>query len=734
MDVFFEFLKLYEKGKFPEALHLLVRDPDSSYDSLTSSSRSIQQLANYADSVTFGDFYDYMAAASMLHHIFKYDPLSIYKTYKFAEIIAEEDVLRRCRPEVIALMPPHRIPLPFQDHIERLEEDQTIIEALVEERPDLKPLFPTEEKFGQYAWQSIPYNLPLDVQTIGEGDIPMVLMETPESVDIKGPAVLVFETYQHLHSLLRHESVFNALIDPKNLIYLMKQHPEEQFLHQDVTPFLGKKLYPVLPRKITHGTEFFPRLATAISKALTKDSDSIAYLYNLAGKWTDYTRLQKLGISRCLAYHEKQRLQKWHNVHKTIPSQSIDMGFTFPDYVLETLQQAIRARRPPSPTPQGKIRLVHITPQIVDGTHAPSKLLRNLLYNGDRSKFDLFVITTESLQILPLDYPAKDYRSPPSSTRGAQSIALMKENGIEVWNAEPLLKIETLAQGIVNKLNDWKADIAVFHGPDAVNMLTAAMTNTPLRVMFEHGTPPEYPGFDCAILSSEEAQNLHASDLKKLGTDTEVLRFSIDVRKDWDTRAKTKIELGFPADAFIMTTISNHLTVRLNKQVCDTIAEILKRNPKAYYAPMGIMLPEDEKRLRSYFEPHGVNNRVHFMKDQPKPSQVARSMQLYLNEFPFGSGLGILDAMAAGCPVVTMYDSTGPQQGRYGGIYFGQDRAIQTGRVEDYIDLAGKLITDKKMYDEWSNHAKTQYDQRADEAMHAQNFERILLSHLKTRQ
>jgi glycosyltransferase involved in cell wall biosynthesis len=159
--------------------------------------------------------------------------------------------------------------------------------------------------------------------------------------------------------------------------------------------------------------------------------------------------------------------------------------------------------------------------------------------------------------------------------------------------------------------------------------------------------------------------------------------------------------------------------------MCAAIGKILKRCPKAYYAPMGLVKNEDQ--LREYFKPFGVNDRVIFLGNILNPSQIARSMELYLNEFPFGSGIGILDAMAAGCPVVSMFNAEGPQQGRYGGTYFGLDKVVHTGKIEDYVELACKLVNDKALHTEWSKHAKEQYEKRSDEKKYVKSFEEILL-------
>ena len=159
--------------------------------------------------------------------------------------------------------------------------------------------------------------------------------------------------------------------------------------------------------------------------------------------------------------------------------------------------------------------------------------------------------------------------------------------------------------------------------------------------------------------------------------------------------------------------------------MCSAIGEILKRCPKAYYAPIGEVQNPD--RIRLLLEPYHVNDRVLFLGVQADPSQYARSMHLYLNEFPFGSGLAMLEAMAAGCPVVSMYDPAGPPQATYGGAYFGFDRVIKTGNRQDYIDLTCRLLQDPVFYQKWSEHALNQYEKHADVKTYVQSFENILL-------
>lgn len=563
-------------------------------------------------------------------------------------------------------------------------------------RPDLAGIFPHEEFFGINAWHFIPYNYHLDIHEVAKGEIPMILLEPSSCIDfeaflrpyLNGPTIFVCETFPHLNSALENDVVREALANPQNLLYRLDVDPEEQILVQKYQPFKAKSFGAIVPRDISHMKSFFPRLAKALSSAISSlpenpenlidTSDAMKNLYNLAAAWVKHQRAERLGKSRALSLFEKHRFMDH-------PKHDADLGFTPKDYVRETLNDALRLRKPRPFSSDRKLRLVHIVPEIVDGGDTFLRQKRNLFYNADFERFEVFVISTENVQPLTLAYPTKLVIAHPSTLRGDETFHLLKENGIEVFLAEPVLNVEKIAQTVVGKLEGWNADIAIFHGTDAVNLLIAASTNTPLRILLESNVVPEYPVFDHVITNNE-------------------LPLAVDVRKSWKDKPQTLDDLGIPADAFVMTTF----VTRFSRQFYSAVAEILKRCPNAWYIPLGNL--SDIERIRTLFASFGVDDRIRFLEHQRNPAQIVRSTHLYLQEFPNKSLLGLLEAMAAGCPIVPMQSTT-----------------------EDYIALACKLITDKKMYAECSAEAKEKFLQFADEKSYVKEFEKIILAHIEKR-
>lgn len=738
MDIFNDFLHKYAEGRFSEGLELIIRDPDSCYDTLISTSPHIQQLANYADSLVFGDYKDYALATQKLYDLLKSDQ----KYNDFVHILANETAIRASQPRIADTMSIEKFPLPFRSLVGQHRTNQQRKTTLSNIHKYLPILVRQELYLNFYAWQFIPFRYPLKSQQISPGEIPMILLEPSQENHFTTylspfqdtPALYIFDSYQHFYSVIKDENTFNVLANPQNLIYILGTYPHENFEH----PFFRDKTFaPILPRDIPHGKDFFPLLAQTLSKTLSeKNKENASFLYTFSSQWTNYKRSLRLGESRCLAFYEKTLHTRWSDAYnKQIISSPhrlpINMNFTPKDFVAERLQRDQQQRKPRILDSGKKLRVVHMIPFLGDYGVAPATLLHNLLEHTNRSIFDPSVICTDAYIKLTDNYPAKEGWSNSSQKEAPKTIDWMKSHNIDFWISQPALSIETQAVGTIKKLEEWGADIAVFHIPDVVNSTIAASTNTPLRVFMDYGTQPEYPGYDCAILNCEQSANSYGKELQKMNTDVYWLNYALNARKTWQEYARSKEGLGFPSDAFIMTTVSSSLDYRLNDEMCRTIGEILRRCPHAWYAVIGGT--RREREIRTLLLPYKVNERVKFMDFQINPGQMIRTFHLYLNEFPIGGCLALIEAMASSLPIVSMYKPNGPQAAQCGGIYYGLDRVIQLQNIEEYINLACNLATNKKMYAEWSEHAKQQYLKHSDEKEYVKKFEKILLEQVEKR-
>lgn len=762
------FLDYYEKGLWNQALRIAIPYPTIGYDTLHSREKSFFYFINYADACVFKGALDFKQTFHVLEALCQQDKKLKILADSFLEIITAEYAF------FAASLTSEEELLPFieSDPLKRFFylmnqsslSHQAELEACLESFPQLyQPLFKKkmvinqgwerlkqakpllinylegEKAFYRQPWHPFTYLIPLPGRLEKkEADVFAIFLEPIENMDYASflepymgkECLFVFETLSHLFQLLQFPAIQALLTQPSHYLYILELYPHEQFSHQSLRWEVRKTLQSVWMAPKTYLQEAWEAIAQALIACLTQPKEQFLLdtpegnvLYAAAKRALLAGEAARYGKDRAIALSIEQGLQNWFDPHKGGVPSHIDLGPLPKDELKAIIEYNLQKRVKKPFTPHNKLRLVHVVSQLVDGGHAPTKLLAVLCLLADRKWFDLFVISTERFCERLLSYPVISYGSPSSQIRGEKTLQGLQAANVLVW-MDDSPTYEMSIQAVLNKLQAGSFDIVVFHGPDEIASLVASSTDIPFRILFDHGTLPPYPCFDLVILSTEEAYKQNHQAFREKGMESCVLPFSMDVRQGWQQMPFSRQELGLLEDSFVMTTISQHLDTRLTLGMCHAIGKILKRCPKAVYAPIGESTKQEQ--YKSIFDQYGVSEQVFFLGPRLHPSQYARSMHLYLNEFPFGSGLALLDAMAAGCPIVSMYDEHGPQQARYAATYFGLDRVIKTGKVEDYVELACRLIEDPVLYQEWSEHAIKQYEKRVDIQQYVKDFERII--------
>lgn len=767
IDPFDGCVDAYEQGAFSRAFQHILTSPAIAYDSLQSRERKFQFLINYADASVFKGPVAYSHTSLILQTVcveslqaavlldgfltvLKQEyVLFSYLLKTNAEIAAEKQIPSGFKQFLLAFKQPNRIacraaeaflpelPPLLQPFFQKKIEISYGIGLIQEYRPQYAALL--EEKWmAEEPWHPFAYKGTAEPDLKNKDTQPpfLIFLEPYELLaeelvrrSASYPAIFAFPTVASFCQILQFRSLDYLWKDPRHLIYILELYPQEQFAAQKWGGGKIEKLTPLFFSDSPSMGAYLPVFLEALQVCLNAPclqhaSPEANTLYAIAKRALLEEQTKRYGKSRIIAHSIERGLHSWHDPHRSPPPADAKLGPAPIDGMELLLKEASLKRRARPFAPQKRVRLAHIVPQIVDGGHAPTKLLRTLGAHANRDWFDLFLISTERLAPHLLSYPVLTYQSPPSGERGHATLKSFRASSIPSFLLPAFPTYEQTVEELSRILHELQIDVAVFHGPDEINMLTSSQTDVPLRVLFDHGTLPAFGCFDLVVLSSYEAYHQNKEAFKQMGMETAALLFCADSREEWTEHPYSRKELGLPEDAYVLTTISNHLDNRLSPQMCAAIGEILSRCPKAVYAPIGPI--SQESKFRAFFEPYGVNPRLFFLGNQPHPSQVARSMHLYLNEFPFGSGLGILDALASGCPVVSMYDETGPQQARYGGVYFGQDRVIKSQNQEDYVALACRLIQDPAMYQEWSAYAKQRFLERVNTKQYVSDFERIL--------
>ncbi|MDF2550054.1 MAG: hypothetical protein K0S07_1121 [Chlamydiales bacterium] len=531
---------------------------------------------------------------------------------------------------------------------------------------------------------------------------------------------LIFANPNALMRCLQDPHVAQLAAKTDTLCYFLSLPPEEQ-LPLQIAPlpadFETLNLSPASALK-----EGMEPLEALLKRAFAGDETSFMPLYRLSREIEERMEAERLGKGCHLALKTTKDAIRWRDRYKA----EGDPDCLLPrDLLAEGLPEKRHSKR--RSVNRQRPMITHVVPQVVEGGHAPSRLLSLMMEQHDQEQFAISLLSTERSLFRPQEYPYNYYASSHSGLRGRDRLKSFQRKGVQVYLEDGSLSYLDTAKRVAKNLQLLGTDIAIFHGPDAINLAAARLSDCPLNVCFEHGTLPKQSGFDLVISSQHDSKERFADLFAKMDTDLIAKPFVLDLRRAWQDQPTSLPELGLPPDSFILTTVSNHLENRVSPAMCYAIEQILSRCPKAVYAPIGYL--SDLREFKERFHPE-VADRVIPLLNQDNPSQVARSCHIYLNEFPFGSCLGMLDAMAAGCPVVSMYDKEGPPQARYAGSYFGIEHTITSNLVEDYIALACRLIQDPEFYGEWSRKALSAYERQSDSKQYVQSIEEALLQKL----
>ena len=523
-------------------------------------------------------------------------------------------------------------------------------------------------------------------------------------------AILLFANHTHFWSCLQFPELVPILTDRKNLLLILREPIVEQITAQRT--FRAKDVR-------YDGVE--PVVARLLERVLCGDHDASATLQNVCRDRDDRIGWKRLGCSRQLAFFQSRYYME---VERPYTGQRPKDEEDLIGKALSTYEKPRTHRYQKKP----KMRVAHIAPQLVDHNHSPSLTLETFFRHHNRDNIEPYLFISEAHVYSPQDYPVPTLCSSPSLARAPNRIREFQELGVKIDINPTRHSLDQTVRSISQKLEEAEIDVAVFHGSDLVNLAIACHCDVPCRTYYQLSRHLQYPGFDLWVLPDrpsawEEIQR------KEWGTETATLAFPLARQSDLEEAPDIHTLIRAPKEAKLFTTISHHLEKRVNKETTWAIANILKRCPNAYYTPIGPI--SDPQEFHSRFVSYGVADRVVGIGEHENPAVIAQAATLYLNEFPEGSGFGLVDGMAAGCPVVSMYDPTGPETGKGGALYFGEERCVKS--KEEYVDLACKLLQDSSMYQEWKTYTAEQYLKITDAKGTIRQFEETMDQWLQQR-
>lgn len=541
---------------------------------------------------------------------------------------------------------------------------------------------------------------------------------------LKDNTLFVFIDSQSMGHCLGLPGMLNLLV--KNPCLVLNRHPKAQIAAQESFKKLQAPLtiHNLSPQVEAQLGPLKHQLEELLENPIPGRHDAF---YAYGRQLYNNIRNRRLGPKRSLALQMAIRQEDWFDHHKERKSYKAFPGLR-DEFIFEHLSGGLEHRRAPSTKKRPK--LAHIVPQLIDGGHAPSRILRAFVEYHRKELFDISVLITEAYAEKPGNYPFSPATSPATIERAQRTLMELKQRGAAIHSAAESTSYEECSEKISRFLSEKEIDIAIFHESDVINLKAASLSDVPCKAFFLHSEGLHYAGFDLYICGDEELAKTYRSE--GFSARIEIVPFALDVRRDWEADTPCLEPYGIPKSARVLTTISNQFEHRLSPIFCKTVSQLLEKHPDCYYAMIGKFCNSFEEFRRKHFPKEHWKRIIHF-GPQPCPSHLARSMTLYLNEFPEGSGFAVLDAMAAGLPIVSMYDEEGTLYRRVGGGFFGKEHCIQTGYASDYLEKASALLSDPRLYREWKKYSLERYNSIVHPERDVQQIEDAAVDILKSR-
>jgi len=354
---------------------------------------------------------------------------------------------------------------------------------------------------------------------------------------------------------------------------------------------------------------------------------------------------------------------------------------------------ARRQRRSPA---DGKLRLAHVVCQLVDGGHAPSRVVKALLKFADREKFDYTLVVSEALAP-HARHSGQVALSPPSDARAPKLIRHIEhELGIPVLRPRTLDSFLTSAADLHRQMSERQVDVAFFHGSIATptDWLLCAWQAAPWQFDRGFGIPLYCPAVDYQFFELAPTMEKLAVLCRERGVPYGLSpNGTVDLSGIEAAQPVARATLGVPADHVILGTVGNHLSERMGPQFCQTVAGVLRSHPRTTYLIVG---PGTFETQRAVFGAdlvggNGPGARVRFVGSTDHAYRWTKTFDIYVNEYPGGGGISVCEAMAAGKPVLCMQGDTS-MFASVAATYVGQANLVQPATDAAYAQRLTALI------------------------------------------
>jgi glycosyltransferase involved in cell wall biosynthesis len=288
-------------------------------------------------------------------------------------------------------------------------------------------------------------------------------------------------------------------------------------------------------------------------------------------------------------------------------------------------------RHPPSDAP---VRLLVLVPGLLDENSQGSVVLP--LLEGFRER-------GYAVDVLSSEY---------GDSKGSSLLARYRERGFHVTLAPRGGAFRERVEAILRLCAERSAHAALYIATpaDAVMKVVSEIGVAPAQLFVNTVYEHHCGAFDYVLqtVSPEQEKITYWPGKSKYVGAYVMLGPEIDRASAFD-----RAELGI-ADNALVAAVFGRLQ-KCSSEYVAVVARILAAEPRAVLLLAGPGTDRETQALRSFFERFGVAKRVHMLgprlRDVPA---LLKTIDVYLDSFPWPGGQSILEAMWAGVPIVAM--------------------------------------------------------------------------------
>lgn len=351
-------------------------------------------------------------------------------------------------------------------------------------------------------------------------------------------------------------------------------------------------------------------------------------------------------------------------------------------------------RRSPSDEP---LRMAHVTCQLVDAGHAPSRSLDSMLRHMDRDRFAPYLCISDSLA----PFEAHSHRvvvSPPTDQRAPRRLADLRDNvGVTILQPSRRQSYLAAAKDLHEQFAAHQIDIAYFHGSLAtpIEWLLGAWQVAPWQFDAGFGVPLHCPYMDYQHFEFEETREALAFWCRERNIPYGTKHSGVDATAIEEATPHARADLQIPEEHVILGSIGNHQSRRMSREFCQMIAKVLRARPHTTLIVVGQGDFGFQRRILGpdLCDTTDAPPRVRFVGNIPDPARYTKMFDIYVNSFPDGGGFVLGDAMAAAKPVVAIVCNNSTYA-RAGGTWLGEEHIVTPPTAEAYAERLIQLIDD----------------------------------------